>query len=180
MRKILAVIGRPGVGKTSLFKEFISGYSWENQELVKLIPSLYNKELDLHILGKYEDGEIFAGTDKLSMAAQPAAIDFVDTINSNIIFEGDRLTSSKFFDHLLSLSNTEFQIFVIEADESLLIERYASRGSAQSEVFLKGRNTKISNIRTNMEFMFITETFTNNTLEDQKGILSDINSFFDI
>ena len=180
MRKILAVIGRTGTGKTSLFREFIKTTEWENKELVKLIPSLYSKTLDLHILGKYEEGEVFAGTDKMSMCCQPAAIEFVNTVNSNIIFEGDRLTSSKFFDHLLSLPDTEFQIYVIEADTKNLTKRYIERGSNQSEIFLKGRATKISNIKTNMELMFITETFINNDLENQKVILDNIKSFFNI
>lgn len=178
MRKILAVIGRPGVGKTTLFREFIEKHTWEKQELVKLVPSMYNKELDLHILGKYEDGEVFAGTDRMSMAVMPAAVEFVNSINSNIIFEGDRLTSSTFFDLLSTLPNTDFQIFVITANENLLSERYVERGSNQSETFLKGRVTKISNIQTNMEFMFISETFQNNNFDDQKVILDKIDQFF--
>lgn len=178
MRKILAVIGRPGVGKTTLFKKFIEGKEWEKQELVKLVPSLYNKELDLHILGKYEEGEVFAGTDRMSMAVMPAAVEFVKTIKSNIIFEGDRLTSSTFFDTLSTLPDTDFQIFVISANEELLTERYVERGSNQSETFLKGRVTKISNIQTNMEFMFITESFENNNFDDQKIILNKIETFF--
>ena len=81
MRKILAVIGRPGVGKTTLFKKFIESKNWENKELIKLVPSLYNEELDLHILGKYEEGEVFAGTDRMSMAVMPAAVEFFKSVN---------------------------------------------------------------------------------------------------
>ena len=178
MRKILAVIGRPGTGKTTLFREFIKTNEWERKELVKLVPSLYNETLDLHILGKYEDGEVFAGTDKMSMAVMPAAIDFVMSTTSNIIFEGDRLTSSKFFNFLSELPDTEFKILVVTTDENILAERYNERNSDQSEVFLKGRATKISNIQTNMELMFITETFKNNNLTEQETILDQLVSFF--
>lgn len=180
MRKILAVIGRPGVGKTTLFKKFIESKNWENKELIKLVPSLYNEELDLHILGKYEEGEVFAGTDRMSMAVMPAAVEFFKSVNSNIIFEGDRLTSTTLFNQLADLPDTDFKIFVITADDKLLENRYEERGSNQSETFLKGRITKISNIQTNMEFMFITETFNNNTFEHQTVILNSIKEFFNV
>jgi broad-specificity NMP kinase len=178
MRKILAVIGRPGVGKTTLFKKIIDEQKdWIAKEPVKLVPTLYNEKYDCHILGKYEEGEIFAGTDRMSMAVQPAAVDFISNCNSNIIFEGDRLTNSKFFNFLSSLPDTEFKIIVLTADEKLLTERYSDRGSDQSETFLKGRKSKISNIQTNMDFLFIIESYSNNTLDDQKIILDKINSF---
>lgn len=177
MRKILVLIGRPGSGKTSLIIRFIESKDWENQELVKLVPSLYNKELDLHILGKYEEGEIFAGTDRMSMCCQPNVVEFVKFTSSNIIFEGDRLTNMKFFDVLINLPDTEFKIIVITTTEKLLADRYLERGSNQSEVFLKGRKTKISNIQTNMDFMFITDTYVNDTFEDQQKILEKINEF---
>ncbi len=180
MRKIIAVIGRPGSGKTTLFRKFIEDKEWENQELVKLVPSLYNEKLDLHILGKYEDGEVFAGTDRLSMCCQPVVVEFVKSTPSNIIFEGDRLTNMKFFDELMSLSDTEFHILVIDVADSTLNTRYTDRGSDQSETFLKGRKTKIDNIRKNMDYMDNIQIFKNETLEDQKLILEYFNSHFNL
>lgn len=180
MRKILAVIGRPGVGKTTLFKNFIESKNWENKELIKLVPSLYNEELDLHILGKYEEGEVFAGTDRMSMCCQPSVVEFITSTKSNIIFEGDRLTNSKFFDFLFSLKDTHFEIYVIDASDTLLTERYNSRGSTQSIDFLKGRKTKIDNIRKNMDYMDNIQVFNNNTFEHQTVILNSIKEFFNV
>jgi len=177
MRKILAIIGRPGTGKTTLFREFMKGREWDNKNLVKLVPSMYNAELDLHILGKYEDGVVFAGTDVMAMNVMPKAEEFVKSITSNILFEGDRLTSQKFFELLGSLPDTEFKIIILHTDESELLRRYGERGSNQSETFLKGRTTKINNIQSNMEFMFISDNYQNNTLDEQEAILTAMRKF---
>ena len=177
MRKILCLIGEPGTGKTTLFRKFMEKYSWEKREEVKLVNTMYSSEIDLHIIGKYEDGEVFAGTDKLSMAVMPEAIKFVQETSSNVMFEGDRLTSTKFFDSLLSLKDTEVKIIVLTVPQETLNERYLERGSEQSDTFLKGRKTKINNIRGNFEYMDYIEVFENKDLSDQQKILESIKSF---
>ena len=86
MRKLIAVGGCPGTGKTTLFRKFMEAHTWEKVEPKKLLPSLYCKDLDLYVLGKYEDGETFAGTDRLGMNVQPVAQEFVSETTSNILF----------------------------------------------------------------------------------------------
>jgi hypothetical protein len=174
MRNIIGISGVPGTGKTTLMWKFIDQYNWIETEPVKLVPALYNAELDLYILGKYEKGEVFAGTDRLSMACQPAVVEFISNNTSNILFEGDRLTNFKFFDFLLSLKETKVNFVVLTTNKNLLKERYDFRGSNQSETFLKGRNTKIDNILANFEYMDYTEVFPNDKFEDQKTILEFI------
>ena len=56
MRKIIAVGGSPGTGKTTLFRKFMENHEWVKVEPKKMLPALFCKELDLFILGKYEDG----------------------------------------------------------------------------------------------------------------------------
>ena len=120
MRKIIAVGGVPGTGKTTLFRKFMENLEWERMEPVKMLPMLYNKEHDLYILGKYEDGETFAGTDRLSMAVQPIAQEFVSTCSSNILFEGDRIFNQSFLEFASSLNNVELQIVYLKAPQSIL------------------------------------------------------------
>lgn len=171
MRKFIAVIGEPGTGKTTLFREFMKPYVWERREEVKLVNTMYCQTEDLYIIGKYEPEEVFAGTDKLSMAVMPEAIKFVSNSKSNIMFEGDRLTGTKFFDFLVKLPDTELKIIVLKASGNMLSERYSIRGSNQSETFLKGRKTKIDNILMNFDYMDYIELFENNTYDDQKIIV---------
>lgn len=171
MRKIIAVGGVPGTGKTTLFRKFMEGLEWETVEPIKLVTASYNKKHDLYILGKYEEGEVFAGTDKLGMSCQPNASEFVANTKSNILFEGDRLTNGKFYNFLIELPETEVDFLIIEAKQNTLVQRYADRGSNQSSTFLKGRDTKISNILNNFEFRDYTTLLNNENLEDQKIIL---------
>jgi broad-specificity NMP kinase len=172
MRKFIAVGGSPGTGKTTLFRKFMEGKNWERVEPKKMLPALYCKELDLYVLGKYEDGETFAGTDRLSMAVQPIAQSFVSECQSNILFEGDRIFNQSFLEFAMGLPNTDLQVVFLKAPKTILEARYKDRGSDQSEQFLKGRETKYSNLLSNFDLMpYITE-FDNTNLEEQGKVLA--------
>lgn len=171
-RKLIAVGGQPGTGKTTLFRKFMEGKTWERVEPKKMLPALYCKELDLYVLGKYEEGETFAGTDRLSMAVQPIAQEFVRETTSNILFEGDRIFNQSFLEFAMGLPNVEMDVLYLKAPKEVLTQRYADRGSDQSEQFLKGRETKYSNLLSNFELMpYITE-FNNTNLEEQGKVLA--------
>ena len=173
----MAICGVPGTGKTTLMREFMKGKTWVNVEPEPMVHAMYCEELNLYVLGKYEDGEVFAGTDRLGMSIQPNAEKFIKGTMCNVIFEGDRLTNSKFYDFIMSLPNTEFEIVALNTPNSILGDRYKERGSNQSETFLKGRSTKISNITSNFYYMDVLKEFDNSTLDNQKVILSHINNF---
>lgn len=172
MRKLIAVGGQPGTGKTTLFRKFMEGKTWERVEPKKMLPALYCKELDLYILGKYEDGETFAGTDRLSMAVQPIATEFVKETTSNILFEGDRIFNQSFLEMAMDLKDVDLQVVYLKVPDETLKQRYADRGSDQSETFLKGRATKYSNLLSNFDLMSYITEFANTNLEEQAKVLA--------
>ena len=171
-RKLIAVGGVPGTGKTTLFRKFMEGKDFQPVEPAKLVSAMYCKELDLYVLGKYEEGEVFAGTDRLSMAVQPAVTEWIASHNCNVLFEGDRIFNQSFLEFAMALPDTDLQIVFLSAPQTVLEQRYQDRGSDQSEQFLRGRATKYSNLLSNFELMpYITE-FANTNLEEQGKVLA--------
>jgi broad-specificity NMP kinase len=172
VRKLIAVGGSPGTGKTTLFRKYMEGKTFQPIEPAKLVSAMYNPERDLYILGKYEEGEVFAGTDRLSMAVQPAMQEWIASHNCNVLFEGDRIFNQSFLEFAMGLPDTELHIVFLNAPKAVLEQRYQDRGSDQSEQFLRGRETKYSNLLSNFDLMpYITE-FTNTNLEEQGKVIA--------
>ena len=172
VRKLIAVGGSPGTGKTTLFRKFMEGKKFQPVEPAKLVSAMYCAELDLYILGKYTEGETFAGTDRLSMAVQPAIQEWIQSHNCNVLFEGDRIFNQSFLEFAMGLPDTDLQVVFLNAPKDILEQRYKARGSDQSETFLKGRETKYSNLLSNFDLMpYITE-FANTNLDEQGKVLA--------
>lgn len=172
VRKLIAVGGSPGTGKTTLFRKYMEGKTFQPLEPAKLVSAMYNQERDLYILGKYDEGELFAGTDRLSMAVQPPMQEWIASHNCNVLFEGDRIFNQSFLEFAMGLPDTELHIVFLSAPKTILEQRYKDRGSDQSEQFLRGRETKYSNLQSNFDLMpYITE-FANTNLEEQAKVLA--------
>lgn len=168
--RVFAIGGEPGSGKTTLMKEIINNFKVEPKyDAFKLVP--YLQKDNIYILGKYEEGEVFSGTDRMSMAVQPEAIKFLASLPSDsiVLFEGDRLFTASFLEDCLS--KYDLKIIYLSTDKQIRQNRYKDRGSNQNETWLQGRETKINNIMTNMTLMFSTFKYHNNTKEDQTHIL---------
>jgi broad-specificity NMP kinase len=173
-RKIIAVGGVPGTGKTTLFRKYMEDKSWIETAPAKLVVASYNSDRDLYVLGKYDEGETFAGTDRLSMAVQPPLQEWIASHNCNILFEGDRVFNQSFLEFCMGLPNTELQVVYLKAPQAMLEQRYKDRGSDQSEQFLRGRETKYSNILSNFDLMSYITEFNNTNLEEQSKVLAHL------
>jgi guanylate kinase len=177
-RKIVAVGGSPGTGKTTLFRKFMEDKTWIETAPAKLVVASCNPERDLYILGKYEEGEVFAGTDRLSMAVQPPLQEWIASHNCNILFEGDRVFNQSFLEFCMGLPNTQLEIVFLTVPKNILEERYKQRGSDQSEQFLRGRETKYNNLMSNFDLMPYTTEFANTNLEEQQKVLAFLENQF--
>lgn len=178
--KLIGIVGMPGTGKTTLMRQWMAKREWTKDTPVKLLDTLISG--DIRLFGKYEEGDTFAGTDKLSMAVQPAALEYIRMPTHDInIFEGDRLTSVPFFKEAVK-EGYDVHIVVLKVSDATREQRYKDRGSEQSETFIQGRRTKIQNIINNFsgspltdEPSLVTE-FIHETPEDTQKIIAHIES----
>jgi hypothetical protein len=152
--RILAVAGAPGVGKSTLFAQLIPLLG---ERLGTARHGLMDYLLvgRTAVLGVYEDGDAFGGTDKLSMAVQPHAEDFIARAAAGefrgvdaVALEGDRLCTSKFL--TLCAAAGELRFIVLEADPAILQARRDERsflvGKEQDPTWLRGRETKVEEL----------------------------------
>lgn len=179
MRKIVAMVGVPGTGKSTLTRAWMNQYAddWTRAEPAKLVSAEYSKSKNTYVLGKYDADETFPGTDRLSMAVQPEAITWIQGAGreANVFFEGDRLGTQSFLEVLADLPDSEFNILHLEADERTLDIRYKQRGSDQSEQFLRGRQTKIEGICRNFVLMDYITRMSHENKDEQEAAVAFLN-----
>jgi GTPase SAR1 family protein len=176
--KVVYLIGLPGCGKSTVMKEFMSNFSdWKQERVGDLTDSHVSGKV--RVLGKYEEGETFSGTDRLSMAVSPDAIKFIESKPDEFILgEGDRLNNKGFF----NACGDDLTIIHLTVSDSERNRRYEERGSNQPEKFIQTVRTKVNNIVEafgDQQTLFGEEKgcvvqFKHETPEDTKKIVSFI------
>lgn len=174
-RKLIAIGGLPAAGKTSIMKRFLAEVNTVRVEPKKLVVAMHSEAKNLYVLGDFSDpNEKFPGTDRLSMAVQPPAIEFLKETSANILFEGDRLFTASYLEQAAELADSgqlDLKVVIITADPEIVAQRHVERQDTQSEQFLKGRATKYDNIQSSLVLFPFIEVRKNNTLVDRERIV---------
>lgn len=139
--KLIYLIGIPGTGKSTVMKQFMTHFQdWKAERVTDLLDTHVSG--NVRVLGKYEEGETFSGTDRLSMAVAPKAIEWAQTHpREYIVGEGDRLNNKAFF-----YSFEERVIIHLTVSDEERQRRYEERGSNQPDKFIQTCKTKCANI----------------------------------
>jgi len=178
---IIMIGGVPCSGKSTLTRNIISGLgSAELVEPMKLFSC--QKHGDILVVGRYPEGETFGGTDRLSYGTISKFREFIIQEcpkYKHIIIEGDRFFRMKDIEWLVS--EYDAKIFVLTISSSEEQRRHVKRQDIQSEKWLKGRRSQISNILTNMFLMDKIQIRNNENKNDMmkieeellKGVLND-------
>lgn len=160
--KLTLIGGLPVSGKTTIMNRIRKKLVACNQKHHGL---LRYEEYENHIIFGIYAGNMFDGTDKLSMAVQKDALDFLNHNTKKVLIEGDRLFNAKFIQGAIDMGYAvDIQICVVDSLPEIL-KRYRKRGKIQASKFIKGRHTKIMNIM--MKFPHTTLN-TNEPVPDNK------------
>ena len=183
--KLIGIGGEPAAGKTSLMIKLLRHYGATEKPVtvsMDLCRGLYFKKGKAFVLGIY-DGQLFQGTDRLSMAVQPDALKFVRSIDGNseaydqhaIFFEGDRLFTGSFLKDARDLLGDErSRFYLLEALPEVKAQRHRQRSDQQTSTWLKSRASKYENLK--MSCLWLQQRF-NNTPEHQAQIFSEMLRF---
>lgn len=155
MIEVVALAGVPGAGKSTVMLEIIKrlgDFREASPFALGLVRGYEFAKAKAMVFGIY-DGAPFPGTDRLSMAVQPQAIDFLAHLHGSkeyrgwrVFLEGDRLSTASFLD-ALSFKRIPFKFYVLEVTPEEQAERFKKRGSNQPATFLQGRATKIARLK---------------------------------
>lgn len=145
--RILFLIGAPGCGKSSLVLKMLQSFGSYTTHRYGLLD--YMEFEDVVVLGKYNSGDLFGGTDKLSNAVIDDAERFLEVVTKPILLEGDRLANTRFIDRCNALD--ELRLVTLKLNAALLQERRDARafeyGKTQNPTWLAGRESKIRNLQ---------------------------------
>jgi hypothetical protein len=137
---VTLLIGEPCVGKSRIARAILARGEWEFRP-VKYVSHHAGRVL---LLGVYEDGQQFPGTDRLSMACQPHAVAFCKAADRPVVIEGDRLGNGSFI-AALRLSGVPVRIGHVTCSPAILAARRAAERQ-QSDKFIRSRQTKVANL----------------------------------
>lgn len=146
MRKLFYLIGEPGAGKSTLLAKLTE----------PLIPTLkripfahtywWNDRSAITELGERRPGG-FGGTDSLSMSVQPKVLKWLETHNTPVFGEGDRLANGKFFTGATA-AGWDVTVAYLEVPAELAAARRVKRigelgSKPQNDKWVQGRRTKV-------------------------------------
>ena len=171
---IVMIGGVPCSGKSSLTRNILSELgSAEYVEPMKLFPC--EQHGNILVVGHYPKGESFGGTDRLSYGTISKFRDFIDQEapkHKHIFLEGDRFFRAKDLEWLLDNHDAKVYILTVSADEEK--RRHIQRQDTQTEKWLQGRRSQISNILTNFMLMNNIDVRSNENENDSENIQKEI------
>ena len=162
---IIIIGGAPCTGKSSLTRNILNNMgSYVECEPMKLFAC--QKYENILVVGRYPEDEKFGGTDRLSYGTINKFRDFINQEvpkYKHLVVEGDRFFRAKDIEWVLDNHEAICYILTVSAEEEK--RRHLERQDTQTEKWLQGRRSLISNIQTNFALMGRIEIRQNETMD---------------
>jgi len=174
MMRVNLIGGVPATGKSFLMKkikkELKINYFFEKN----ILRGYSDKNKKNYIFGIYNN-DLFDGTDKLSMAVQPKAIEFIKENNFKSIFiEGDRLFRKSFINNIKNL--VDLNIYILNVNEEELKNRHIKRKDEQTQSWLNAKKTTINNIKSNYSVHVLNNEKASDVIKNINYIIENKNA----
>lgn len=151
MRAVIFLYGVPGVGKSTLMRSLLAHFGPSDGVFrVGLLHGICYPLVRTIVLGSYTPGEVFAGTDRLSMGIQQSAPLFWKQLTTTpeyhdwaVVGEGSRISTKKFIECAARFHPVT--LYQLVADPEVIEMRRAAR-SLQSEIWLRGMRSRMANL----------------------------------
>ena len=144
------LVGPPGSGKTTQMLNALSAGTVDHRVKIGLVTGtvwVVNGRRVFVLGAGYETREPFAGTDRLSMAASPAASEWVTAETMEVWGEGDRLANKGFLGAAAKVRPVTVWDLTHPDAHAWSSARAAGLGTdPQTESWWKGRATKTRNL----------------------------------
>lgn len=145
MKRLLYVIGEPGIGKSTAVRALTSRYDAVPQETP--VPHINYADRDgVHAFQQVgRDREGFGGTDALSMSIIDQAEQFLlREAGPRVLLEGSRLANTRF---LSTAEQAGYLVTLLHLDgPGIAAARRTLRGSKQDPTWVRGRRTAAENL----------------------------------
>lgn len=144
MRRAIWIVGEPGVGKTTLVRNWLNGLKLTVRE-ERPKHELYRNG-SVFVAGHYVGGK-FDGADTLPISDIKPLRELWRTKYSSCaisIFDGDKFGSAASMEMARS-ENAQCQVILLVAGSAFVAARRAARGTVQNGTWVAGRKTKSAN-----------------------------------